>query len=190
VIPVENDSLPHQGDAAAVVELLRSRGDMVACAESLTGGELCSALVAIPGASAVVLGGVVAYSNSVKHRVLGVNDETLATTGAATAEVAVAMARGVQNALGVDAIGVGSGLWGASTTGVAGPDPDPVSGASAGVVFIAVVGPDGRVWEEEWGLVGSRAQVREATVSCALGLLQSALEASVGNPGDSPHSGE
>ncbi|AVG24335.1 nicotinamide-nucleotide amidase [Pontimonas salivibrio] len=179
---VGNDTLPQQGDAALVVELLRTRGEMVACAESLTGGDLCSALVAIPGASAVMLGGVVAYSNTVKHHLLGVDEETLATTGAATAEVAVAMARGVQSSLRGDATGSGSGsgsgVWGVSTTGVAGPDPDPISGAPAGLVFIAVVSPDGRVWEEKLGLVGSRAQVREATVSFGLGLLQRALQAS------------
>jgi len=171
---VGNDTLPQQGDAAFVVELLRTRGEMVACAESLTGGDLCSALVAIPGASAVVFGGVVAYHNTVKHHLLGVDEETLAATGAATAEVAVAMARGAQSALGSNA--TGSGVWGVSTTGVAGPDPDPISGAPAGLVFIAVVAPDGRVWEEKLGLLGSRSEVREATVSFALGLLQRALQ--------------
>ncbi len=191
---VANDTLPNQGDAALVVELLRTRGERVACAESLTGGDLCSALVAIPGASAVVLGGVVAYNNTVKHHLLGVDEETLATTGAATAEVAVAMARGVLSALGGDTTGsgsgAGSGVWGVSTTGVAGPDPDPISGAPAGLVFIAVVAPDGRVWEEKLGLLGSRSEVREATVSFALGLLQRALQASPYAPAGAPHTRE
>lgn len=169
-------NVARNGDAAAVVELLRTRGERVACAESLTGGGLCSALVAIAGASAVLLGGVVAYDNTVKHHVLGVASATLAATGAVTAEVAVAMATGVRGALGPTAA-----VWGVSTTGVAGPDPDPISGAAAGVVFIAVVSPAGAVWEEKLGLSGARDDVRGQTVRRALGLLQRAIE-SVDDP--------
>ncbi|MDR9396960.1 MAG: nicotinamide-nucleotide amidohydrolase family protein [Pontimonas sp.] len=188
------------GDPAVVIDLLRARGERVACAESLTGGGLCSALVSIAGASAVVLGGVVAYDSSVKAHLLAVSRDTLNTTGAVSEAVALEMARGVTRALGVDSGGdIGgntggntggnngaaasgpAGVWGVSTTGVAGPDPDPVSGAPAGVVYIAVVAPDGTAWSERLDLVGSRELVRTETVSHALGLLQRAIESQAGN---------
>jgi nicotinamide mononucleotide (NMN) deamidase PncC len=67
--------------------------------------------------------------------------------------------------------------WGLATTGVAGPDPDPIGGQPAGVVIIAVVGPDGFVATEKLGFVGeARNQIRQLTVDFALGLLQRALE--------------
>lgn len=184
------------GDPAVVIDLLRARGERVACAESLTGGGLCSALVSIAGASAVVLGGVVAYDSSVKAHLLAVSRDTLNTTGAVSEAVALEMARGVTRALGGDSGGDSggdtgvhngatasgpAGVWGVSTTGVAGPDPDPVSGAPAGVVYIAVVAPDGTAWSERLDLVGSRELVRTETVSHALGLLQRAIESQAGN---------
>ncbi len=58
--------------AVEAVRLLRERGETIACAESLTGGLLCAALVDVPGASDVVVGGVVSYATRVKHSVLGV----------------------------------------------------------------------------------------------------------------------
>ena len=184
------------GEPAVVIDLLRARGERVACAESLTGGGLCSALVSIAGASAVVLGGVVAYDSSVKAHLLAVSRDTLNTTGAVSEAVALEMARGVTRALGVDSggdtggdTGVHNGatasgpegVWGVSTTGVAGPDPDPVSGAPAGVVYIAVVAPDGTAWSERLDLVGSRELVRTETISHALGLVQRAIESQAGN---------
>jgi nicotinamide-nucleotide amidase len=68
--------------AVEAVRLLRERGETIACAESLTGGLLCAALVDVPGASDVVVGGVVSYATRVKHSVLGVDGEHLAQRGA------------------------------------------------------------------------------------------------------------
>lgn len=116
---------------AGAVSALRERGQTVAVAESLTGGMVCAALVEVPGASAVVRGGVVAYATDLKHRLLEVDGDLLARTGPVHADVAAQMALGVREVLGAD--------WGVATTGVAGPGA--ADGAPAGRVYLAVAGP-------------------------------------------------
>jgi nicotinamide-nucleotide amidase len=117
--------------AARLVFALSEHGQTVAVAESLTGGMLCSALVDVPGASAVVRGGVVSYATDLKHRLLGVDAGLLAANGPVDPDVAAQMAHGVRERLGAD--------WGVATTGVAGPDPQ--DGIPAGTVYVAVAGP-------------------------------------------------
>jgi nicotinamide-nucleotide amidase len=80
--------------AGRVLELLRSQGRTLAVAESLTGGLLADAFVRVPGASAVLLGGVVAYATPVKHTVLGVDADLLDREGPVDPEVARQMADG------------------------------------------------------------------------------------------------
>ena len=152
---------------------MRERGLSLAVAESLTGGDVCARLVDIPGASEVVRGGVVAYSNAVKARLLGVDAGELERDGAVTESVAVAMANGVKSALGPAATGADFGL---ATTGVAGPDPDPATGEPAGLVFLAVSGPNEKVWTKRLQLDGGRSEVRHASVLEALWLLERALD--------------
>jgi nicotinamide-nucleotide amidase len=85
----------------------------LATAESCTGGMVSSALIDIPGSSAVVMGGIVAYSNAAKRDVLGVRADTINTHGAVSEETAVEMATGALSRLDADiAVGI---------TGVAGP---------------------------------------------------------------------
>jgi len=137
----------------------------VATAESCTAGLLAARLTARPGSSAWVLGGVAAYANSAKQAILGVPGELLERHGAVSAEVAVAMADGVRVRFGAD---VGIGI-----TGIAGPGggtPDkPV-----GTVHISVLGPDGGS-SRALRLHGSRAVVRERSVTYAMQLLRAAL---------------
>ena len=90
-----------------------SRGLTVAVAESLTGGDVVSALVSVPGASTVVVGGVVAYATRIKAQVLGVDERRLERTGPVDGEVAEQMASGVAALMETD--------LGLATTGVAGP---------------------------------------------------------------------
>ena len=150
--------------AAQVIAGLAAHGGTVAVAESLTGGLVTARLVDVPGASAVVRGGIVAYTTQLKHRLLGVDADLLARGGAVQAEVALQMAAGVRGPL--------EATWGLATTGVAGPDAQ--DGHPPGTVYVAVSGPRaGRV--RSLHLVGDRAQIRAATVDQALDLLLFAL---------------
>ncbi|MGN7191670.1 CinA family protein [Curtobacterium sp. MCBA15_004] len=145
--------------ARALVAALTERGETVAVAESLTGGLVVATLVGVPGASAVVRGGVVAYATPVKHTVLGVDAALLAANGAVDPEVARQMASGVRTALAVDGE---PATWGISTTGVAGPDPQ--DGKSVGTVFVGIASADGSR-AVELHLDGDRGAIRDATVS-------------------------
>jgi nicotinamide-nucleotide amidase len=116
---------------AEVVSALSERGQTVAVAESLTGGMVCAALIEVPGASAVVRGGVVAYATELKHRLLDVDGDLLASNGPVDPDVAAQMALGVRERLGAD--------WGLATTGVAGPEWQ--DGVAPGRVYLAVAGP-------------------------------------------------
>ena len=125
----------HSGLPEAVLGMLQKRKQTVCTAESCTGGRIASMLTSVPGASASMWGGVVAYDNSVKQEILGVSPEALAEHGAVSEVVVKAMARGARKQLGTD--------WAVATSGVAGPsggtEEKPV-----GMVWMAVAGPEGR----------------------------------------------
>jgi nicotinamide-nucleotide amidase len=137
----------------------------VATAESCTGGLLAGRLTARAGSSAYVLGGIVSYANSAKERLVGVDPELLATVGAVSPEVGAALAEGARERFGAD-VGVG-------ITGIAGPGggtPDkPV-----GTVHLCVAGPDGHD-ARAVVLPGSRATVRDRSVTLAMHLLRHLL---------------
>jgi nicotinamide-nucleotide amidase len=118
----------------------------------------------VPGASAVLRGGVVSYSTDVKASVLGVDHHLLERVGAVDGEVARQMARSACRVLSSD--------WGVATTGVAGPDAQ--DGAAVGTVYVAVAGPGGsKVHEHHFD--GDRPAIRAAAVRAALDLLRDAL---------------
>ena len=150
--------------AEKLVALLEACGMTCATAESCTGGGIGSAITAIPGSSAVYLGGVVSYANEVKSGVLGVKEATLASVGAVSSETAAEMAGGARRITGAD-IAV-------SVTGIAGP-----GGGSAekpvGLVWFGLASPDG-VRTEKAIFAGDRARVREQAVVHALGMLTAA----------------
>lgn len=149
-------------DSAAVVGRLIERGLTIAVAESLTGGMLVAELIATPGASATVLGGVVAYDTRLKHSLLGVDAGLLAERGAVDATVAEQMAERVRAVCAVDGRPADVGI---STTGVAGPDPQ--DGQPVGTVYLGFA-LGGRVLSERLTLDGDRAGIRRATVSESL----------------------
>jgi nicotinamide-nucleotide amidase len=158
-----------EAGAHVVAELTR-RGLTVSVAESLTGGLLVAELIGTPGASATVLGGVVAYNTALKHSVLGVDAGLLAERGAVDAEVARQMADGVRSALAVDGRPADIGI---STTGVAGPDPQ--DGQPVGTVFLGFAfGNDVR--SVELALSGDRDGIRSAVVSESLTRLRTLLD--------------
>lgn len=146
-----------------ILDTLGGQGRTLAVAESCTGGGLGAALTAVPGSSAVFVGGVIAYANSVKVELLGVSVSVLETMGAVSSETAAAMATGVRRATGAD--------WGVATTGIAGPaggDPSrPV-----GTVWISVSGPaEESTCCERHLFTGDRESIRSSSVRAALELL-------------------
>ena len=153
--------------AERLVAKLKERGLTCATAESCTGGSVGGAITAVPGSSAVFLGGVISYANEVKRDVLGVPQEILDTHGAVSPECAERMATGARNLLKTDLA--------VSLTGIAGPD-----GGSAekpvGLVWFGLATKDG-VRTEKKVFAGDRAAVRAQAVDHALGLLLSAADA-------------
>jgi nicotinamide-nucleotide amidase len=145
--------------------MLGARGWTIGVAESCTGGLLLGRLTDVAGSSGWVRGGIVAYDNDVKTNELGVPEDVIARHGAVSEEVALAMAAGIRERLGVD-VGVG-------VTGIAGPgggsDAKPV-----GTVFIAVATPSGRV-ARSYRFPGDREMVRRFSTSGALELVRQAV---------------
>lgn len=157
------------GLAIELILELSFRGLTVAIAESLTGGLLTAKMIDPPGASAVVLGGVVAYDTELKHTLLGVDTAILAVHGAVHPDVAAHMAIGVREHCRVGGQAADFGL---ATTGAAGPDPQ--DGQQPGTVFIAVSSASGtRVKSLE--LSGDRSTIRNDTVYESLLLLKRTL---------------
>lgn len=151
--------------AGEIGELLTRRRLTVAVAESCTGGLLGHCITSVPGSSAYFRGGVVAYADDVKCRLLAVEAERIARDGAVSAGVARTMAEGVRSVLSAD-IGIG-------ITGVAGPD-----GGSAekpvGLVFVGIAGDRGSE-AREFRFEGNRGAVKGASVFAALQMLRERL---------------
>lgn len=152
--------------AEYTTRLMIERGVTVAAAESCTGGEFTKAITDIPGASAVLLGGMAVYTNEAKHKLLGVSEELLREKGAVSYEVAVELARRARETLGSD-LGIG-------ITGLAGPDGDGVH--EVGTVFISLA--DGEnVWVREKHInARSRAQVRLYACQNAFDMIRRRLD--------------
>jgi nicotinamide-nucleotide amidase len=151
--------------ARGLFDALSGLGLRLVCAESCTGGMITAALTDLPGSSGVLWGGIAAYSNQCKSRVLGVPTATIAEFGAVSREVARAMAEG---ALGLS----GSALEGGASlalavTGIAGPE-----GGSAekpvGLVWFAFRREGGPAYEESLRFEGYREAVREAAAAHAM----------------------
>jgi nicotinamide-nucleotide amidase len=145
-----------------VLDRCRALGLTLAAAESCTGGLVSARLTAVPGASDVFLGGVVAYSNEVKLRELGVPPEVLEQHGAVSAEAAEAMAEGARAALGADVA--------VAVTGVAGPGGGTPE-KPVGLVFVTVARPQERS-TQRLVFSGDREAVRTRATAVALHALR------------------
>ena len=141
--------------------LERLRGKTLVTAESLTGGGIGAALTVVPGSSSVYKGGVISYTNWVKHTVLRVPEEILDRYGAVSAQTAAAMASGVRSLLQADAA--------VSVTGLAGPGGDEF-GNPVGTVFIGYE-DDRTARTIACHFTGSREEIRQATIESALKLI-------------------
>ena len=147
---------------AVVVPLLKEKGMTIGVAESCTGGLMAKRLTDLAGVSAVFKGGIVSYTNEVKHNVLGVPQHLLDEHGAVSAPVAAAMAEGARKALNCDIA--------LSSTGVAGPDKDD-RGNEVGTMFVAIATPEGTyVRPLVLGARPVRARLRTQTASHAFDL--------------------
>lgn len=152
-------------EAAALLELARRRGVMIATAESCTGGLIAGRLTDVAGSSDVVDRGFVTYSNAAKIEMLGIRPATLEAHGAVSEEIAAEMAAG---ALSRARAGIA-----VAVTGIAGPGGSEHK--PEGRVCFGIATPSGtRTETVEFGPLG-RAQVRAATVAHALELLRRAL---------------
>ena len=141
--------------------LERLAGRTLVTAESCTGGGIGAALTAVPGSSQVYKGGVISYTNWVKHTVLGVDLDLLDRVGAVSAPVAEAMAAGARNTLCADVA--------VSVTGLAGPGGDEY-GNPVGTVFVGYA--DGRqTLSREFHFSGDRQQIRAQATQAALRLI-------------------
>jgi len=148
-----------------VVPMLAQKGLTLGTAESCTGGLIAKRVTDVPGASQVLRGGVVSYTNEVKANVLGVSQHLLDDQGAVCAEVACQMAQGARKVLGCDLA--------VSTTGVAGPDSDE-RGNPVGLVYVALATPDGceAVELHLGGAAQRRDRVRTLAANHALDLVR------------------
>ncbi len=158
-------SRPDTPSAADVIALADGIGVTLATAESCTGGLLSASLTAVPGASAVYLGGVVAYSNDAKCHLLGVDPALVDVVGAVSDAVAMAMAAGVRDQLCAE--------LGVAITGVAGPDGGTAD-TPVGTVWLAV-STDESTAPEAHRFPGGRDEVRTRAAEAALALMHRTL---------------
>jgi len=160
----------------AIAELLTRRRLSLALAESCTGGLISHRVTDVPGGSAFFAGGVVAYANDAKARVLGVPVQVLAEHGAVSPQAALAMAQGARHLFQVEVA--------LAATGIAGP-----GGGSAdkpvGLVFLHLSTPDGD-WGERHQWAGSRDQNKAQSAEAALLLLWRWLHLPLGSEAAAP----
>lgn len=149
---------------AQVAKLLRGR--RLALAESCSGGLLAARITDVPGSSAYMAGGVVAYSNEAKAGLLGVDPGLIARHGAVSAEVAAAMAQGALERFGADVA--------VAVTGVAGPGGGSEEKPVGYVCFDARLA-DGTTIARDPIVPGGRADVRERSALVGMHLLRMLL---------------
>jgi nicotinamide-nucleotide amidase len=148
-----------------VGKLLLARGLTLGVAESCSGGLIAARLTGIPGSSAYFKGGIIAYSNGVKNKVLGVDLDILNKYGAVSRETAGAMAVGSREITGSD--------LGLAVTGIAGPDGG-TKAKPRGLVYISLAADDIVICREH-RFAGSRTAVRQGTVNASLNMLRQYL---------------
>jgi nicotinamide-nucleotide amidase len=151
--------------AAVVLDALRAKGQKLAVAESCTGGMLGERITAIPGSSAVFVGGVIAYSNEVKAAELGVPQFLLEQYGAVSEPVVRAMAEKV-----IDKFGVQAGI---AITGIAGPDGGTEEKPVGTVWLAAALGAEVKTLKRRF--LGGRQDVRMRSAQAGLDLLRTLI---------------
>lgn len=147
-------------------EALLARGLTICTAESCTGGLVLHRLTNVPGSSAWVMGGVVAYDNRIKQSLLQVSEATLLAHGAVSEQSALEMARGARQLLNTDLA--------VSITGIAGPGGGTAE-KPVGLTWMALAGPDGLLLSEQRIHQGGRLDIKDASAGAALSLVLNSL---------------
>lgn len=149
-----------------ILDELRNRGLTLGVAESCTGGGLGDRVTNVAGSSDVFLGGVIAYANEMKIKILGVNEETLKHHGAVSKETAKEMATGIRQLTGAD-IGI-------AVTGIAGPGGGTAD-KPVGLVFMHLSSRNHElgVWKN---FSGDRCMIKARTINYCLYLVKEFLE--------------
>jgi len=160
-----------------VAEALRSRGAMLATAESCTGGLVAAACTDVAGSSEWFERGFVTYSNAAKVESLGVPPALIEAHGAVSAEVARAMAEG--------AIAASAARYAVAVTGIAGPGGGSTE-KPVGTVWLASSERGGPTHARLLGARGDRTMIRAQSVNAALVLLLELVEAASMKVGASP----
>ena len=140
--------------AYEIIQKLGQRHLTISVAESLTGGLVAASLTQIPGASAVFKGGIIAYRDEIKQKVLKVDPALITKFTSISEPVAQSMATNIREIMNTD-IGI-------ATTGVAGPDKS--DGFAPGIVFVAISIGDHKICQK-LELVGDRTQIRDQSVN-------------------------
>ncbi len=138
---------------------LREKGLTLSCAESCTGGLVAHRVTNVPGSSDYFLGGVVAYSNSMKVNLLQVNEVTLRDHGAVSKETVLEMARGIRALTGSDISVAISGIAGPG----GGTEEKPV-----GTVFISMCAPGLEEFSQGYRFYGNRQEIKQDSATMAL----------------------
>ena len=166
-MPVDDPLLTD--DARGLVADLTVRNQSVATAESLTAGLLAATLAGVPGASQVLRGGLITYTEQTKVALAGVAPQILDQVGPVAAPTARALAVGARQRC--------DATWGVGLTGVAGPEPQ--GGHAVGTVFMGLAGPGegGAVEVVELRFSGTRWDIRISAVRESIGRLRALVAA-------------
>ncbi len=151
----------------AVLGLLETRGETLAVAESMTGGNIAARLTAVPGASRAFLGGAVVYSAEAKAALAGLDPDVIRAAGTVSETVTRALAEGLRARLGT--------TWALAVTGNAGPTEDKDGPAPIGTCLSAVAGPGGAAFKA-FQMFGNRTEIQVRGSSYALDHLRRVMD--------------
>ncbi len=150
-----------------IAERFKADAISLSCAESCTGGRLCSAITALPGASQYFWGGFVVYSADAKARIVGVPEALLKQFGAVSDQVTLALAENTRLLSGTN--------WSIAITGYAGP-PSAAQVLPSGTVFIAVSSKTGCLKSRRYFFSGKRNEIQDMAVKEAVAFLWEELK--------------
>ncbi len=155
-----------KANSEKIMRFCLENGLSLGIAESISAGGIAHVLTDIPGASKVVIGGVVCYTRYAKEHLLGVPKELLDKQGTVSPDVAIALAEGAQKVFDAD---IGFGI-----TGNAGPSTDSDQ-SKVGEVYIAIAARDGDKKHKAFDFFGTRDVIREKSVTEGLRFIREYL---------------